>query len=116
MCIEQTSYERLEVLTPATTDNVAGAENFSLWMELNFWPPMELFTPRRVDLNARKCGGIENADENRPVKYFVRKCVPAIGIPGNMTGGACFVPIGPPNRGLRKGGVPEVRSLHGRFL
>jgi len=39
-------------LTPATTDNVAIAKYFGIWMELNFCEGAELFVRRRVNPNS----------------------------------------------------------------
>jgi len=45
----------LEVPHPATIDNVATGKKFKLRMELNFPRVMELFSGRRVNINAQKC-------------------------------------------------------------
>jgi hypothetical protein len=56
MCIESLSLNlRVEkFLTPATSDNVAIAKYFSVWMELNFCVAMELFFVFRVGTDNRK--------------------------------------------------------------
>jgi hypothetical protein len=41
-------------LAPATSDNVATAKYFGVWMELNFYVVMELFSVCRVGTDNRK--------------------------------------------------------------